>query len=88
MAEREIRKEIDILKEEIGAIRNEIRARLGISKGDIVTGLKVIAVGMVAMIGLKLVWGPAGALTGFLWRHKIVCLVPPVGGYIFIKLQK
>ncbi|MEA3222941.1 MAG: hypothetical protein U9P49_07235 [Thermodesulfobacteriota bacterium] len=88
MAEREIRKEIDILKEEISAIRNEIRARLGISKGDIVTGLKVIVIGIVAIIGLKLVWKPVGALTGFLWRHKIVCLVPPAGYYIFIKSQK
>lgn len=88
MAEREIRKEIDILKEEISAIRNEIRGRLGISKGDIVTGLKFTVVGIVAIIGLRLVWKPASALTGFLWRHKIMCLAPPAGYYMFVKLQK
>lgn len=91
MAEREIKKEIDTLKEELGDIRKELRARINTLKENILTGVKFIGIGLASIIGLRLVSKPGKILMSFLWKHKIICIllsVIPVGYYIFAKSQE
>ncbi len=72
MAEKEIRQELGVLKEEIENIRNELAGRIGVSAEDFKTGLKILGIGVVSLIGLKFGLKVFKSPLKFLWKHKVV----------------
>jgi hypothetical protein len=71
MGETEVRNEIEELKAELLTIRKELSLRYGLLKGDAFTGVKIAAIAVASLYGLKFALKLLKALLGFILRHKM-----------------
>ncbi len=70
MSEKEIRQEIESLKEEIVGLQKELSAKLDLLKENLVKWTKALAIGIGGIIGLRLAIKILGYILGMLWKHK------------------
>jgi hypothetical protein len=71
MSETEMRKDIDDLIAELKAIRGELGIRYGFLKEDAISGIKIAALIIASLLGLKLAIKFLRVLLSFLLRHKL-----------------
>jgi hypothetical protein len=66
-----MRKDIDVLIDELKALRSELGIRYGFLKEDTVNGLKIVIMIIASVIGLKIAIKYLRALLSFLLKHKL-----------------
>ena len=71
MSETEMRKDIDVLIEELKAIRSELSIRYKFLKEDAIGGIKIAVLIIASLLGLKLAIKFLRVLLSFLLKHKL-----------------
>jgi hypothetical protein len=66
-----MRKDIDDLIAELRAIRSELSIRYGFLKEDVIGGIKIAALIIASLLGLKLAIRFLRTLLAFLLKHKL-----------------
>jgi len=88
MSEKEIRKEINELTKEIGALRKELRLKIDLLKEKIKKGIKFVAISTITIIGIRYASKFLRFAVRIIWGNKKVFLlsIPPAIYIIYKKI--